>query len=218
MTGSATIIAVDGPAASGKGTLARKLAAHFDYAYLDTGKLYRAVGLAVLKAGADPSSETDALKQAEALDPTTLDDPELSEDHAASAASKVAAITPVRDALKAFQISFAKTPPGGLKGAVLDGRDIGTVICPDAHAKLFVTADVEVRAERRHKELQSTPKGSNYARVLKDLQERDLRDTTRASAPLKPAEDAAILDTSSLGIQDAFDAALSLVTAQLSGQ
>lgn len=206
-----TVIAVDGPAASGKGTLARKLAAHFGYDYLDTGKLYRAVGLAVLKAGKDPSDAEAALAAARSIDPARLDDPALSGDDAAAAASKVAAIGPVRAALKDFQLAFAGREPG----AVLDGRDIGTVICPGAPAKLFVTASVEVRAERRHKELLSRGEDSIYARVLQELKERDERDTSRADAPLRPADDAQVLDTSAMTIEEAFAEALKIVEGRL---
>jgi len=206
-----TVIAVDGPAASGKGTLARKLAAHFGYDYLDTGKLYRAVGLAVLTAGKDPADAEAAVAAAQGIDPARLDDPALAGDAAAAAASKVAAIGPVRAALKDFQIAFASRQPG----AVLDGRDIGTVICPDAPAKLFVTASVEVRAERRHKELLSRGEDSIYARVLQELKERDARDTTRADAPLRPADDAQVLDTSAMSIDEAFAEALRIVTGRL---
>ena len=206
-----TVIAVDGPAASGKGTLARKLARHYGFDYLDTGKLYRAVGLGVVKAGGDPTDEDDALAAARALDPTRLDDPELSGDDAAAAASKVAAIGPVRAALKDFQVAFAGRNPG----AVLDGRDIGTVICPRADAKLFVTASVDIRAERRHKELLSRGEGSIYPRVLQDLKDRDARDTQRADAPLRPADDAEVLDTSDLTIEEAFNRALEIVERAL---
>ena len=206
-----TVIAVDGPAASGKGTLARKLAAHYGYDYLDTGKLYRAVGLAVLTAGKDPSDEDAALDAAKSIDPARLDDPALSGDDAAAAASKVAAIGPVRAALKDFQLAFAARQPG----AVLDGRDIGTVICPAAPAKLFVTASVEVRAERRHKELLSRGEDSIYARVLQELKERDERDTNRADAPLRPADDAQVLDTSAMTIEEAFAEALKIVEGRL---
>lgn len=206
-----TVIAVDGPAASGKGTLARKLAAHFGYDYLDTGKLYRAVGLAVLNAGKDPSDADAALAAAQSIDPARLDDPALAGDDAAAAASKVAAIGPVRAALKDFQLAFAGREPG----AVLDGRDIGTVICPGAPAKLFVTASVEVRAERRHKELLSRGEDSIYARVLQELKERDERDTSRADAPLRPADDAQVLDTSAMTIEEAFAEALKIVEGRL---
>lgn len=205
------IIAVDGPAASGKGTVARKLATHFDFAYLDTGKLYRAVGLKILRAGGDPEDEEAPSAAAEALDVTELDDPDLSGDDAASAASKVAAIEGVRAALLAFQRSFAEVPPDGKSGAVLDGRDIGTVICPDAVAKLYVTANVEIRAERRHKELLNRGTPSIYPRVLEDLKARDTRDMNRTVAPLKPAADAVVLDTTELDVDQAFADALRIV-------
>ncbi|MEQ8604887.1 MAG: (d)CMP kinase [Marivibrio sp.] len=206
-----TIIAIDGPAASGKGTLARRLAAHYGFAYLDTGKLYRAVGLRVLRAGGDPEDEEAAEDAARALEPIELDDPALAGDEAAGAASRVAALPAVRAALTAFQRGFAASPPEGAEGAVLDGRDIGTVICPDAPAKLFVTADVEVRADRRHKELLNRGVASIYARVLADLKERDARDADRETAPMRPADDAHILDTSALDPDAAFEAALDLV-------
>lgn len=205
------VIAVDGPAASGKGTLARRLATHFGFAYLDTGKLYRAVGLKVVNTGGDPEDEDAAEDAARALDITELDDPALGSDEAASAASKVAAIEPVRAALLSFQRSFAEQPPEGAKGAVLDGRDIGTVICPDATSKLFVTADVEIRAERRHKELLNRGEPSIYPRVLDDLKARDARDTNRDASPLKPAGDATVLDTSALDIDQAFAEAIRIV-------
>lgn len=205
------VIAVDGPAASGKGTLARRLARQFDFAYLDTGKLYRAVGLSVVRSGGDPEDEEAAEAAARSLDVGALDDPDLAGDDAASAASKVAAIEAVRAALLEFQRNFAATPPDAKGGAVLDGRDIGTVICPDATAKLFVTADVETRAERRHKELLNRGETSIYPRVLEDLKARDERDTNRASAPLKPAEDATVLDTTDLDADEAFAEALRIV-------
>lgn len=206
------IIAIDGPAASGKGTLARRLADHFDFAYLDTGKLYRAVGLGVLRLGGDPEDEDTATDVARSLQATQLDDEELKSDAAASAASKVAAIEPVRAALLDFQKSLAANPPAGKKGAILDGRDIGTVVCPDADVKLFVTASVEVRAERRHKELLQRGETSIYERVLEDLKERDARDSARAVAPLKPAEDATVVDTSAMDADQAFEAALKITS------
>jgi len=211
------IIAVDGPAASGKGTLARRLAGHFGYAYLDTGKLYRAVGYAVLTAGEDPADQAAAVRAAKALRPESLDDPALGSDTAAAAASKVAAIPCVRAALLKFQQDFARTPPGGAPGAVLDGRDIGTVVCPDAEIKLFVTADLASRAERRHKELIGRGENSIYARVLQDLKERDARDSNRAVAPLRPADDAKTLDTSDLDPDAAFAAALAYIKERRAG-
>ncbi len=205
------VIALDGPAASGKGTLSKRLARHFSFAHLDTGKLYRAVGLAVVRTGGDPEDEAAALDAAQALDPTTLGDPALAGDDAAAAASKVAAMPAVRAALTAFQRTFAEVPPEGAPGAVLDGRDIGTVICPDATAKLFVTADVEERAKRRHRELLDRGEASIYAAVLADLTDRDQRDSSRATAPLVPAEDAMVLDTTELDAEQAFLEALRLV-------
>ncbi|MFC6855179.1 (d)CMP kinase [Marivibrio halodurans] len=206
-------IAIDGPAASGKGTLARRIATHFDFAYLDTGKLYRAVGMAVLRNGGDPADEEAAEDAARALDPVALEDEALARDDAARAASQVAAHPAVRSALMDLQRGVAASPPEGKAGAVLDGRDIGTVICPDATVKLFVTADVEVRADRRHKELLDRGNASIYARVLEDLRERDARDRDRETAPMRPADDAHVLDTSDMTADAAFDAALDLIEA-----
>ena len=205
------IVAVDGPAASGKGTLARRLAAHLGYAHLDTGKLYRAVGHAVLASGQDPEDAAAATRAAKSLRIESLGDPALLGDAAAAAASKVAAIPCVRAALLRFQQDFAQNPPDGAAGAVLDGRDIGTVVCPGAEAKLFVTAEVAVRAERRHKELIGRGQPSIYAQVLQDLKERDARDSNRAVAPLRPARDAKILDTSALDPDAVFAAALAYI-------
>ncbi|NKB55777.1 MAG: (d)CMP kinase [Alphaproteobacteria bacterium] len=205
------IIAVDGPAASGKGTLARRIAVHFQYAYLDTGKIYRAVGYRVLTDGGDPQDVDAALQAAQALDPSTLDSPELTGDVAAVAASKVAALEPVRAALLDFQKRFAASPPKGAKGAVLDGRDIGTVVCPDADVKLFVTADVEERARRRHKELLDKGEPSIYPRVLQALKDRDARDSSRSAAPLKAAADAIVIDTTAMDPDEAFATALDFI-------
>ncbi len=211
------IIAVDGPAASGKGTLARRLAQHLGLAHLDTGRLYRAVGLAVIRAGRDPSDTGAAEAAARALDPDMLDDPTLAGDEAAQAASKVAAIPAVRAVLLQFQREFAESPPDGAAGAVLDGRDIGTVVCPDADFKFFVTASAPTRAERRHKELLNRGETSIYARVLQDLRERDARDSARNVAPLKPAEDAIVLDTTDMDADAAFATAARHIEAVSSG-
>jgi len=205
------IIAIDGPAASGKGTLSRRLAEALAFAHLDTGKLYRAVGHAVLQAAGDPSDAQTAEQAARALDVSQLSHPDLTLDHVADAASKVAAIPGVRKALLDFQRGFAQTPPGGAKGAVLDGRDIGTVICPDAPVKFYVTADVETRARRRHKELLDRGEASIYARVLEELQARDERDRNRADAPLKAADDAITLDTSAMTPDAVLDQALRII-------
>jgi len=202
------IIAVDGPAASGKGTLARRLAAHFGYAYLDTGKIYRAVGYRVLEAGGDPEHPDAALAAARALQPDDLENPELTSDRAAVAASKVAAMESVRAVLLGFQQGFAADPPDGASGAVLDGRDIGTVVCPEAPSKLFVTANVEERAKRRHKELLDKGEPSIYSRVLQALKDRDARDSNRSAAPLVAAPDAIVIDTTAMDPDEAFASAL----------
>ena len=202
------IIAIDGPAGSGKGTLAKKLAAHFGFAHLDTGLLYRAVGMAVLRAGDSPDDAAAAERAAKTLDPAALADPALRGDEAANAASKVSAVPGVRAALLDFQRTFAAHPPGGLKGAVLDGRDVGTVVCPAANVKLFLVATPEVRAERRVKELRERGIEAIHAPVLRDMNERDARDQARAVAPLTPARDALLLDTSSLDADAVFDRAI----------
>ncbi len=210
------IIAIDGPAAAGKGTLAQNLAKHFHYAFLDTGRLYRAVGYAVLQAGKDPSDESAATREAKSFDPKSinkiLSNPALRDEATGNAASKVAVIPAVRSALLDLQRNFAKEPffedGTPAKGAVLDGRDIGTVVCPDADVKFFVTASAEVRADRRFKELQEANKPADYDTILKDIKERDERDSNRATAPLKPAEDAYVLDTSHLNAVQVFQAAL----------
>jgi len=214
------IIAVDGPAASGKGTIARRLAERFGLAYLDTGMLYRAVGLATARGGGIAADGTvdvrQATEQARRVPEMDLDDPSLRSDEASAAASQVAALPPVRDALFKMQQTFAKEPPpladgSPAKGAALDGRDIGTVICPQADVKLFVDAAVEVRATRRHKELIGRGLPSIYEAVLQDLVERDARDRGRMSAPLKAAEDATTLDTTEMDADTAFQAALEIV-------
>lgn len=206
------IIAIDGPAAAGKGTLARRLAAHLGLALLDTGLLYRAVGMKTARGGADPADAPAATDIARGLRPEDLEAPDLRGDEAANAASRVAAIPDVRAALLDFQRGFAKQPPGGAMGAVLDGRDIGTVVCPDADIKLFVTASVEVRARRRLEELQARGLEAIHSRVLQDMQERDARDQGRDVAPLVPAPDALVLDTSESTVDDVFSTALDFIT------
>ena len=209
------IITIDGPAAAGKGTMARRLARHFNLAYLDTGLLYRAVGKKVLDQGGAPEDADFATSIAEALEASDLDVEGLRTETIGQAASKVSAIPGVRAALLAFQRTFAATPPEGTNGAVLDGRDIGTVVCPDATAKLFITASAEVRAERRLKELLGRGSEAIYARVLEDMKERDARDQSRATSPLEPAKDAKQLDTTDLDAEQAFAEALQFVNSRL---
>ena len=209
------VIAIDGPAASGKGTLAKRIADHYGFAHLDTGSLYRAVGVATIRAGGDPSDPIAATKIAERLDLTLLDDPAIRTREAGPAASKVAVHPGVRAALLAFQRTFAKVPPHDAKGAVLDGRDIGTVICPNAHAKLFITATPEVRARRRFLDLCSQGSSLTEEAVLADIRERDARDSGRTAAPLLKAPDAILLDTTDLDIEAAAARALSLVARAL---
>jgi cytidylate kinase len=201
------VVAVDGPAASGKGTLARSIARTLGFHHLDTGLLYRAVGQAVIDAGGDPADPVAAVAAARALDTDDLADPRLRGSAVAEAASVVSAVPAVRAALVDLQRAFAARPPG----AVLDGRDIGTVICPDAAVKLFVDADLETRARRRWKELLATDPGTIYAAVLADLRQRDARDRQRAVAPLAPAPDAFLLDTSALTAEQALATALALI-------
>ncbi|OLS50912.1 (d)CMP kinase [Rhodovulum sulfidophilum] len=193
-------VAIDGPAAAGKGTISRAVAAHFGFAHLDTGLLYRAVGARMLD-GLDP------VEAARTLEPSVLERDDLRAPEVAQAASKVAAIPEVRAALVDFQRAFAARAGG----AVLDGRDIGTVICPEAPAKLFVTASDEVRAERRFLELRQKGVETSLEEVLAEMRERDARDSARATAPLRPAEDAVILDTSRLSIEAAVGAAIETI-------
>jgi cytidylate kinase len=200
------IIAVDGPAAAGKGTIARALARHFGFHFLDTGALYRMVGLAAIRAGGEPITTASAIAAAQSLDPASFSDSELRTEKVGAAASIVAVIPDVRAALLEFQRSFARRPPG----AVLDGRDIGTVVCPDAHAKLFITASAEVRAKRRQIELGS----ADYEVVLADIRARDERDSKRATAPLVAAKDALTIDTSEMDINAAVAAAVAAVEAR----
>ena len=205
------IIAIDGPAAAGKGTLARRLADHFGLALLDTGLLYRAVGMNLVRADADPGDTAKAAVAARNLKPEDLEAGDLRADAAADAASRVSVVPEVRAALLDFQRSFAANPPEGARGAVLDGRDIGTVVCPDAEVKLFVTASPEVRAERRYLELRERGLDAIHGRVLADMKERDARDSERTVSPLEPAKGAFLLDTSDLDADQAFDAALDFI-------
>jgi cytidylate kinase len=218
MTGP-IVIAVDGTAASGKGTIAKRLARHFGFAHMDSGVLYRLTALGVVNAGGDPANEADALKSAHAIDLDLSGDPVIRSAEIGTAASKVSAFPSVRAALLDFQRNFLKSPPGGSPGAVMDGRDIGTVVWPGATAKLFVDARPEIRAHRRWLELEGLGHAAiSEARVLADLVARDKADRERAVSPLRPAPDANLLDTSDLGIDAAFAAALALVEPKLKGQ
>jgi len=204
------VIAVDGPAASGKGTIARALAEHFGLPFMDTGLLYRAVALNLWRWGGDPGNEFEALR---ACDELNLDagDPELRSEPVSKIASSVSAYPGVRAALLERQQSFARQPAG----AVLDGRDIGTVIAPEADAKLFVTATAEVRAGRRMKELEGRGMHAAYEDVLADIRSRDERDSHREVAPLVPAKDAILLDTSNLTIEEAIAEAIRLIEQRI---
>jgi cytidylate kinase len=205
------IIAIDGPAASGKGTLGKRLAAHFGLRHLDTGLIYRAVAKALLDAGDRLDDVARAVAAARALDPAQFDDAALKSHEIGDAASIVSVLPEVRTALLVFQRDFGRAPPG----AVLDGRDIGTVIFPDADVKIFVDATPEVRAHRRAGELAGRV---NEAEVLADIRRRDERDRNRAAAPLKPAPDAHLLDTTHLDIDAAFRAAIDIVEAVRAGR
>ena len=208
------IIALDGPAASGKGTLGKRLAAHYGLRHLDTGLLYRAVAKAVIDAGQQPVDETAALAAALTLDPAQFDEAALKAQGIGEAASVVSAMPQVRAALLAFQREFAAAPPG----AVLDGRDIGTVICPDADVKIFVTAAPDVRARRRAAEFAGSGRPVDEAAVLADIKARDDRDMNRAAAPLKQAPDAHLLDTSEMDISTVIRAAIDIVEATRAGR
>ncbi len=207
------VIAIDGPAASGKGTLSRNLASALNFAHMDTGALYRAVGYEVLKSGGSPDHEEDALRAVATLEAKlkqsdALSNPDLRQDAVGVAASKVAVIQSVRDALVTLQRTFANHPPAPCVGAILDGRDIGTIICPDAPLKLFVSANEAVRAKRRTKELQSKGLDVTYKAVLEDMRARDARDMTRKVAPLRPAEDSIVIDSSDLNEAELLENAL----------
>ena len=201
------IIAIDGPAASGKGTLGRRLATHFRLRHLDTGLIYRAVAKALLDAGRPLDDKESAVAAAHALDPEKFDEKILTGHAIGEAASIVSAIPEVRAALLRFQRDFAATPPG----AVLDGRDIGTIVCPDAEVKIFVVAEPAVRARRRALELKAAGQDADEAEILADILRRDERDRTRAAAPLRRADDAHELDTTRLNVDEAVAAAVAIV-------
>jgi cytidylate kinase len=205
------IIAIDGPAASGKGTLAKRIADHFGLHHLDTGLIYRAVARDVRAVDGALDSPEDAGKAAASLDLATLDDPTLRHPGIGSAASIVAQIPAVRTILRKFQVNFAGQPPG----VVLDGRDIGTVVCPHADVKIFVVADTAVRAERRYLELKSRGEVVTRDETFRTIAERDKRDSERPDSPMKPAADAVLLDTTKLSIDHAFDAAVELIKRKI---
>ncbi len=208
------IIAIDGPAASGKGTLGKRLAHHYGFRHLDTGVIYRAVAQALIEGGFELTDEVRAVAAAMELDPEKFGNPVLKTQRVGDAASVVSAIPKVRDALLMFQRDFAAGPPG----AVLDGRDIGTVICPDAHVKIFVVADPAVRAKRRALEMIGRGEQADEATVLADILKRDERDQNRATAPLKAAPDAVLLDNSHLDIESGVRAAIDIVEAVRAGR
>ena len=206
------VIAVDGPSAAGKGTLARRLAAHYGLRHLDTGSLYRATALRVLRSGGDPEKEAEAAAAANGITDDDLNDPALRNEDVGQAASVVGTHGGVRRALLDYQRAFAARPPG----AVLDGRDIGTVVCPDAQVKFYLEATTHVRAARRLCELRSRGVESIESRVLEEIITRDARDRRRSAAPMKPAADACRIDTSALGPDEVFERAVAIVDARLS--
>ena len=210
------IVALDGPAASGKGTLARRLATKFNLALLDTGALYRAVGWNVVNSGGNPDNETDALNALKLIPNTDLSNPELRTESMGDAASKVAKIPAVREGLVDFQRQFANNPPMNKAGAILDGRDIGTVICPDTPFKIFITADVTTRAKRRFlEEFGEDGTDDQYRSILNDLAARDERDTNRSTSPLKAAENAHLIDTTNSDIEAVFEEAVTYISSRM---
>ena len=208
------IIAIDGPAAAGKGTLTRKLAKHYNLALLDTGLIYRAVGLKAVLSG-DPSDSEIAIQAAKSLDLADLKIHDIRGELAAKSASLVAAIPAVRDVLLEFQREFAHNPPDGKLGSILDGRDIGTVVCPGAKFKLYITASLEVRTDRRYKELQERGEEAIRSAVLDNIKTRDERDIARALSPLKPAGDAKIIDSSDFNASEVFSLAQEFIRSQM---
>jgi cytidylate kinase len=208
------IIAIDGPAASGKGTLGKRLASHYGFRHLDTGVIYRAVAKVLLDQGFELTDEARAVAAAMALDPEKFGDPALKSHQIGEAASVISVLPKVREALVSFQRQFAAEPPG----AVLDGRDIGTVICPNADVKIFVVADPEVRARRRALEARARGEAADETMILADILKRDERDKNRAAAPLKAAADAHILDNSNLDIEGGVRAAIAIVEAVRAGR
>ena len=213
------VIAIDGPAASGKGTLARNIAHRLNFAHLDTGMLYRGLGAAVIKGGGDPENSEDVQKILEdfvtTLNAAALQDPELRSDAVGSAASKVAALPAVRQALLEYQRNFGNMQTDDINGVVLDGRDIGTVVCPDADIKVFVTADRDIRADRRYRELKDKGVDITFETVLADLKKRDDRDAGRKVAPMKAAADAFVLDTTQLNTAEALAQVIDVIRGQL---
>ena len=214
MAEAPVVVAIDGPAASGKGTLAQRLAAHLGFAHLDTGLIYRAAARRVIDAGGDAADRDAALRAARSLEAADLAAEGLREETVTAAASVLAADPGVRAALLDFQRGFAAAPPGGAPGAVLDGRDIGTVVCPGAAVKIFLDAHEDVRAERRLRELLQRGAKGIHAEVLRDMKARDARDRGRAAAPLAPAEDAFVIDSSTMDADEVFRQALALIDAR----
>jgi cytidylate kinase len=212
------VIAIDGPAASGKGTLARRLAEHFGFAHLDTGALYRATALLVLEQGGDPADPATAARAAGLVRPRLLSDPRLRGEAVSAAASIVAAIPGVRRALLDLQRNFAAHPPKPATGAILDGRDIGSIVCPAAEVKLFVTASAEERARRRAEELRQQGAAAILEGVLQELKERDARDTERRAAPLIAAPDATVIETTTLDADAVFERVSNLIARALAAQ
>ncbi len=204
------LIAIDGPAASGKGTIAKKLAEYYDLDYLDTGSIYRAVGYKMIHLGQDPNDEKLAIEAAKNIVPEDIKNEHLYDEGVGAAASIVSAVPEVRNVLFDFQRQFAE----GQRGAVLDGRDIGTVICPEADFKFYITADLETRAKRRYKQLQNKGNPIIYQSVLEDLKRRDDRDSKRDAAPLKQAEDAVYIDTTELQVEEVFVKILSIIASK----